>query len=82
MNNREELDIIQTSIVRLRADVTAAELAMDALMGVLMPEQRQQWLAALETQRTAPSTSDHAAAAMSRRIARLVAAGTESSGGG
>lgn len=42
-------DELFTRVHRQRADLAAVELAMDALMGVLMPEQQKQWLAALQT---------------------------------
>ena len=86
-------DELFTRVHRQRADLAAVELAMDALMGVLTPDQRQQWLAALrslQAKRTQvvkkagadPISIGQSNDAIDRRIARLTAAGAESSGGG
>jgi len=75
-------DELFTRVHRQRADLAAVELAMDALMGVLPPEARQQWLASLQSLQATRASTLHASGmdqtaiaqsneAIDRRILRL-----------
>lgn len=85
-------DELITRVHRQRAELLAQELAIDALMQVLSPEQQQQWLAALQSLQSKRTQALHMAgvdalaieqgnAAIDRRLQRLRASGTESNGG-
>lgn len=50
MNNREELDVIQQSVIRLRADVAALHAALEAVMTGLPFQNQRQLLQHLETE--------------------------------
>jgi len=86
-------DELITRVHRQRAELAAQELAIDALMQALSPEQQRQWLAALQTLQAKRTQALQAAGvdelaiaqgneAIGRRLLRLQASGTESSGGG
>lgn len=75
-------DELFTRVHRQRADLAAAELAIDALMLVLTPEQQQQWLAALQTLQATrtqavlaaggdPVAMQQSNAAIDRRLGRM-----------
>ena len=50
MNNREELDVIQTAIVRLRADLDASRCAVTTLMLGLPHAQQRAAIQGLQTE--------------------------------
>lgn len=50
MNHREELDVIQQAVVRLRSDVSALHTALEAVMTGLPFQHQRQLLQHLETE--------------------------------
>ena len=59
MNNREELDVIQQSIVRLRADVNAQRFAIEAVMAGLPYLYQRQLLQHLHQEAAQMETNFH-----------------------